>query len=425
MQPIEILQENQNMNPLKKMMGNAMRQHNNNITHRSLRDNTRTRCLSTGTHYPLLTKRGTFYTNYISWLIGSAETAAEIPEDFLETKDDRCRLCGRDPETRQHLLSECPETIDLRDTFIRKLADGHPDKYNEYLSIAPQDRWLWIIAGGTHPLPQPQPEHRTQPRTTAIELGETINIPKDEHNKSGLDECLIAFQQYLQLQQDTQEIRSKYESPDREFFQIFTDGSHRRSPGLSGAAASIYQNKRLVHTVSSHTGPTTNNYAELHAVLLALRYFWEQEHRAPILSIFTDSTYVQDRLTDPMNPRQNFYIIQEILHLATRLQQQRQASLVVHKIPAHLGARSLGLYNIPENTNVDHEAKRARNNPRPFLSAPQTRQQTLHLCAWLLMGISNQLDPPDDGPSSDRLSLSACANRDSDTPEPEIHLSLA
>ena len=55
-------------------------------------------------------------------------------------------------------------------------------------------------------------------------------------------------------------------------YHIFTDGSRNTASLHSGAAAVIRQNNATVATCQQYTGTETVNYAELHAVLLGLRW---------------------------------------------------------------------------------------------------------------------------------------------------------
>ena len=412
------------------------------------------RCFTSGAHHPLLQLSGRLYTNYVSWLVGTA-TSAEIPEslrkqpqrerqeedrlenlmddieesgsqpgddELTEIHSDICRACRKDLETRLHLLSECPGTAQLRRKFEQELSHRFPRKHAEFCSIPSSDRWLWILAGGLQPLPVEKPNHRTHPRATAFLKGHRIDLPrdaKDPRKETRVEDCLEPFVIYQRLKEDL----LHDDPPDT--LNVYTDGSHKRNPSTSGSAAIIYRTSDKPVVLSSHTGSTTNNYSELHAILLLLDWLRGRDIKDTTVNIFTDSTYVQDRLTDPMIPEQNFYIIQEIIHKATALcNGPRHLRFVLHKIPAHLGEKSLHRYSIAENAAVDTAAKQARDSPQPFVSVNCTRQQTFHLCAQLLMKISKLLTPPL-GPSSDRLSLSATANRDPDSSGLETHQPLA
>ena len=406
-EPIAQFTEQHKPRKLKATLKHILGQNDNMLTFRKLRDTLMTQCFTAGMHHPLLRLRGKLYTNYISWLVGTI-ASAEIPFEFRPLREidsesdssdsddadkvtftqpsDLCRACENAHETRLHLLTECPRTLPLRDNFENRLKD-FPNKLSEYQSLPPQHRWLWILAGGTLPLPLRQPDHRTHPRTTVFLKGERINLPKDSSGETTVEDCLEPFSAYQELKQKVQR-----QCPHN-CLNVYTDGSHEKNPRKSGAAAIVYQHGHRPVTLHTHTGTSTNNYAELHAVLLLLHWLRKKNIQNTSVNIFTDSTYVQDRLTDPMIPRQNFYLIQEIMHYATVLHSEAQLHFTVHKIPAHLDELSNRRYIIPENTAVDIAAKQARDTPHPFQTTNHQRQQMLHLCAELLMRISDLLTP--------------------------------
>jgi len=55
---------------------------------------------------------------------------------------------------------------------------------------------------------------------------------------------------------------------------IYTDGSEK--DGYSGSGVAIFQNKNVVHEITVPTQTCSNNYAELFAVLPALRWLRNQ-----------------------------------------------------------------------------------------------------------------------------------------------------
>ena len=55
-------------------------------------------------------------------------------------------------------------------------------------------------------------------------------------------------------------------------YHIYTDGSRDLISLHSGAAAVIKKGQRTISTCSQYTGSETVNYAELHAVLVGLRW---------------------------------------------------------------------------------------------------------------------------------------------------------
>jgi len=55
------------------------------------------------------------------------------------------------PESREHLLSDCPKTIHLLTSYATNLKHISPLKYSEYCSLEANQRWLWIrrrVCGG-------------------------------------------------------------------------------------------------------------------------------------------------------------------------------------------------------------------------------------------------------------------------------------
>ena len=324
--------------------------------------------------------------------------------------------------TRVHLLSQCPKTAPLRENFMKKLAKDHPEKFKEFRTISPNDRWLWILGGGVIPQPKRKPDYRTHQRKTVFQKGKTINLPKDEKKETTVEDCLEPFIEYQKLKQET------LDNPRGNVLNVFTDGSHRKDTKQSGSAAIIYRKDTNAHTLQAHTGQETNNYAELNAILLLVEWLQTQDKVSNAdVNIFTDSTYVQNRLTDPMTPRQNFFLIQEIIHKATTLHVMKNLRFTLHKIPAHLDEKSMNTCVIPESTAADAAAKAARDKAENFTSINNTREQTFYLCADLLMKISNLLTTKHRGSSSDREdrhSLSAIANRP-DLSDFENHQPLA
>ena len=135
--PIEEFTEQNKPRKLKSLLQQVLRQNDNMLTFRTLRETSMSRCFTSGAHHPLLQLSGRLYTNYISWLVGTA-TSAEIPEflrkqsqkekqeeerlenlmdnveesgsqpgddELIGIHSDICRACRKDLETRLHLLS--------------------------------------------------------------------------------------------------------------------------------------------------------------------------------------------------------------------------------------------------------------------------------------------------------------------------------
>ncbi|MGI6373947.1 MAG: ribonuclease HI family protein [Patescibacteria group bacterium] len=76
---------------------------------------------------------------------------------------------------------------------------------------------------------------------------------------------------------------------------IFSDGGARGNPGPAGIGAVIYNEKKeVLATISQYLGETTNNQAEYHALLVALKK--AQELGADQVECFLDSELVVKQL---------------------------------------------------------------------------------------------------------------------------------
>ena len=76
-------------------------------------------CYSRPKHFPLLRATGYQYSHYVQWLTNSIR----IRDEFVLRNKKTCPLCSIDFQTdaRQHLLTECKETHDLRAQFLETL----------------------------------------------------------------------------------------------------------------------------------------------------------------------------------------------------------------------------------------------------------------------------------------------------------------
>ena len=83
---------------------------------------------------------------------------------------------------------------------------------------------------------------------------------------------------------------------------IFTDGAatmkcingeYQRENG--GAAMAVIQDEKVIYEETKHFENTTNNYCELYAILMALKYF-KKEQSKDILKIYSDSAYCVNML---------------------------------------------------------------------------------------------------------------------------------
>ena len=77
-------------------------------------------------------------------------------------------------------------------------------------------------------------------------------------------------------------------------YKIYTDGACSGNPGPGGWAAIIIVNNEIKDTFSGSEKNTTNNQMELMAPIKAIQKFKKKSE----ISIFTDSTYVRDGITN-------------------------------------------------------------------------------------------------------------------------------
>lgn len=79
------------------------------------------------------------------------------------------------------------------------------------------------------------------------------------------------------------------------FYTATTDGGSRGNPGPSGYAAIIRHGEQTVEKLSGFIDLATNNVAEYHGVIAALKYAVEQE--AIGLVVYSDSELVVKQMT--------------------------------------------------------------------------------------------------------------------------------
>ena len=77
-------------------------------------------------------------------------------------------------------------------------------------------------------------------------------------------------------------------------YKIYTDGACSGNPGPGGWAAIIIVNNEIKDMFSGNEKNTTNNQMELMAPIKAIQKFKKKSE----ISIFTDSTYVRDGITN-------------------------------------------------------------------------------------------------------------------------------
>ena len=77
-------------------------------------------------------------------------------------------------------------------------------------------------------------------------------------------------------------------------YTIYTDGACSGNPGPGGWGAVILDEREKQNNISGKVKDTTNNRMELTAPIMALKKIKSKSH----ITIFTDSTYVKNGITD-------------------------------------------------------------------------------------------------------------------------------
>ena len=191
----------------------------------------------------------------------------------------------------------------------------------------------------------------------------------------------------------------------------------------------VRHNNLTIATSQQYTGVQTVNYAELHAVLLGLRWIagnaWRKKAE---FHFWIDSRYAFRVLTDQDVAKKHFFIVQDILQLAARLEQAFSHTLVMHRITSHVEVYSAGACRIEGSIQADSLANAACTQIAPFISVDEARLQILNLSANLMRRIDGLLNPPKpDGPSesaaadSDDLACELLPHRFQNE-EPVLHL---
>lgn len=77
-------------------------------------------------------------------------------------------------------------------------------------------------------------------------------------------------------------------------YKLFTDGGARGNPGPAAIGAVLYQDNKIIGTVSKSIGKTTNNQAEYRAIIAGLEL--AGAHKIKELHCYLDSELVVEQL---------------------------------------------------------------------------------------------------------------------------------
>ena len=364
---------------------------------------------------PLLKATGYQYSHYVQWLTGAVRMPKKTKQFILRncTEYPLCSL-RLEPglDTRHHLLSECKETDQPRQDFLQSLLAIDQAKATEYVSLSTSQAWLWILGAGCRPAPPPRKMFigRRGPRSSIFSEGDSYEISK----KLPPLDVVASFEIYHRIRA----------SIPRSAYHIFTDGSRDVRSESSGAAAVVRRNNVTIAACKEHTGTETVNYAELHAVLLGLRWI-ASTHLAQrqAFHFWIDSKYAFNLLTEKDLASKHFFIVQDIFQLASALHCGHQHTFTIHRITSHVEILSNNACKIDGSIEVDRLAKEASTQIAPFKSSDQIRMQILDQSAQLLQhidGLIYQTDGPSDLEESDDFSVIATADQDSNSGDPVL-----
>ena len=131
----------------------------------------------------------------------------------------------------------------------------------------------------------------------------------------------------------------------------FTDGGARGNPGPAGIGAVIYnEDKKILAEISEYLGETTNNIAELTAILTALQALKRTD--LPVF-VHTDSSYSIGVLTQNWKPKMNLDLISDILAEMKRFRQLRFIKVKGHAgNPLNERADQLATQSIEKSKSV-------------------------------------------------------------------------
>lgn len=124
----------------------------------------------------------------------------------------------------------------------------------------------------------------------------------------------------------------------------YTDGGASPNPGPAGSGILLMFGEHTLE-IWEYLGNSTNNVAELNAILIALNNI--KNPTLPVL-LYSDSNYALGVLSGRMKPKQNLDLIEKI-----RIRMKDFSNLQMLKVKAHIG--------IAHNEHVDRLAALARD----------------------------------------------------------------
>ena len=339
-------------------------------------------------------------------MIASTDTWKDrSSQERFQKQPEWCRLCLNENtiESRQHLLTVCPATAQLINSFSENLGRISIEKEKEYLEFSHDKKWKWILGGGIVKQVQKVNQYRLTIPKSVFSRGENVTNRIDKKNLAACGQAYFEFKN----------IESRIST---EALIVFTDGSVKDNKAGSGAI--IYHKNKPIYTLANALLNHSISFAELDAVKTVLQTLSEnltlngqirypnEKEKMPI-HIFTDSMYTQNILCATTNTAKHFYMIEEIRNMAETL--STWFTFTIHWIPSHIENTDLGTLPIHGNVKADKLATSARKlHVDPEISAVdicEIRKDLLQACAILVSKINTLLTSKPalsfDGPSSD------------------------
>ena len=127
--------------------------------------------------HPLLEMKGKIYTDLISWMIASTDTWKDrSSQERFQKQPEWCRLCLNENtiESRQHLLTVCPATAQLINSFSENLGRISIEKEKEYSEFSHDKKWKWILGGGLVKQVQKVNQYRLTIPKSVFSRGENV-----------------------------------------------------------------------------------------------------------------------------------------------------------------------------------------------------------------------------------------------------------
>ncbi len=154
----------------------------------------------------------------------------------------------------------------------------------------------------------------------------------------------------------------------KDAYVVYTDGACKGNPGQGGSGAVMYHEDKVIKEASEFLGETTNNIAELNAILLGLSLVETQltNKKQQIIKLLTDSTYCVGLFVKGWTASKNQALVGKIQR---KLNQLRSLHTIdIHWIKAHCGLegneRADALANACLTSTTNTHIKRNKGNSK-------------------------------------------------------------